>query len=117
MEDDHGTEKLIPSDFFAQKSSYIVPLKGAFDNNSTIGKKISNIPYEKLPGSLLGVKASFDAINRELEAVKNHPDTAGIIDLPVDNMSGSIRKVIDSNILASNNSKNNGANSYSSENL
>ncbi len=117
MIDEHGKTKLTPSDFFAQKSSYIVPLKGALDVNSTIGQKVSSVGYDKLPGTLLGVKASFEAINRELKAVKNNPGISGIIDLPVDNMTGSIRKVIDSNILASNNSKNNGADSYSPETL
>ncbi|CAM9092261.1 P68 family surface lipoprotein [Mycoplasma todarodis] len=117
MQDEHSNEKMIPSDFFAQKSSYIVPLKGAFDANSTIGKKVSGMDYDKLPGTLLGVKASFDAINREIKAVEQHPETSGVVDLPVDNMSGSIRKVIDSNILASNNSKNNGASSYNEQTL
>lgn len=106
-----------PIDHFAEKSSYIVPLKNAFDATSVIGQKVDGKDYSTLKDSLLGVKASYDAMKRENELIKANGRTSGFVDTPIDDMTSSIRKMIDSVVSASSNSKNNGGSSYDEHQL
>lgn len=117
IEDPKTKAQLTPVDYFAKQSSYIVPLKGYLDDQSTIGKLVSGKSFDELSGPMLGVKASFESIKRELKNVEQNKWLASIVSLPVDDMTGSIRKIIDSNIVASLNSHNNGANSYNDQDL
>ena len=108
---------LSPIDHFSKKSSYIVPVKGALDDTSVIGKLVNKSDYAHSSDTVLGVKASFETIKRELKHINDNGNSAGFVQLPVDDMTGGIRKIIDSKIAASGNSKNNGGSSYSSTQL
>ena len=106
-----------PIDYFAQESSYIVPLKNALDNDSILGTQVSGQDYSSLNGAMIGVKASFETLKRQLQESEAHPNYAKFVELPVDDMTGSIRKIIDSNIAASYNSKTNGGSAYTEQQI
>ncbi|NQZ65863.1 MAG: P80 family lipoprotein [Mycoplasmatales bacterium] len=111
------TKKMRPVDFFSQGSSYIVPIKGSLDADSVIGQKVDNVSYDKLKGSMIGVKASYMAMKNELERIKKYPETASFVETPVDDTVSSIRSKIDSIISASGNSKSYGGSAYTTQDV
>jgi hypothetical protein len=105
-------EEKIPVDYFSSRSAYVVPLKGSFEDNSVIYNEIASKTFSSLKGSSLGVKASYDAIKREIENQKNSKKNSSFVFTPVDGLTSSMRTMIDSQISASRNSKLNGNQPY-----
>ena len=106
-----------PSTYFAKNSEYIVPLKGAFNSDTTPFKSIVSKNYQNLSDEEWGLKMSFDTIQRQLENNKKYNSPTNnpsiIFEPPVDDSTGAMRKVIDSKIKASSNSQSSGGGAYS----
>ena len=106
---------------FAKNSQYIVPMKGAFDTTSVIGKMVSGNThkYQSLNDSDWGLKMGFETIRRQLDNDKLNTTEiiSKVFEPPVDDSTGAIRKVIDSKIQASSNSFGSGGGAYSASSI
>ena len=117
-DDDHPTVQI--TDTFSSSSEYIVPMKGAFDDNSQIGKIVGSKTYSQVGQYKWGLKMGFETVKRQIANNKLSPSlnvVSKIFEPPVDDSTGAVRKVIDSKIKASSNSKNSGGSPYAAATL